>query len=101
MYVLRQYVDRLRQLGVKLQLVGVAHDRPRFPNPVHGVEHHVLIGASVDADKYPVAPSGSFASDAALLRSAFVPDLFATERQLRTMLSASDSVVKQSCRLGR
>ena len=79
MYMLGQYVDSLSQLGVKLQLVGVAHDRPRFPYPVHGVEHDVLVGASVDADKYPVAPSGSFASDAALLRSAPVPDFLAKD----------------------
>ena len=36
MYMLGQDGDSLSQLRVKLQLVGVAHDRPRFPDPYMG-----------------------------------------------------------------
>ena len=80
MYMLGQDVDRLRKLWVKLQLIGISHDRPRLLDPVHRVKHDILVGAPVDANKYSIAPSGPLTSDAALLGSALAPDFLIKER---------------------
>ena len=93
MYMLGQDVDRLRKLWVKLQLIGVPHDRPCLLDPAQGIKHDILVGAPVDANKYPIAPSGPLTRDASLMGSALVPDLLAKERQSQLVLSASNPMV--------
>ena len=100
MYMLRKYIDRLRKLGVKLQLIGISHDRSCLLDPVHRVEHDVLIGAPVDANEYPLAPSGALTSNATLLRSALVQKCLAKEITA-TGAQCLESADRQSCRPGR
>ena len=80
MYVLRKYIDCLRKLRLKLQLIGISHDRPCLLDSVHRVEHNVLVGTPVNADEYPLTPSGALTSNTTLLGSALVLNLLAKER---------------------
>ena len=95
MYMLRQNVDCLRKLSIELQLVGIAHDSSCLLDPVQGIKHDILVGASVNANKYSIAPSGPLTGDTSLLGSALVPDLFTKERQSQLVLSAPNPMVSR------
>ena len=71
MDMLQTDLNRLCHVGIELELFGESHHCPCLSNSTNCTVQEVLVGPTMDPNKYTIAPADPFASDSPFMGSAF------------------------------